>query len=432
MNEIAPLSSRQKAYLARVKNSWFNVAEGGKRGGKNVLNTLAFCLALEQHPDKIHLCAGVSQSTASINILECDGYGLMNYFEGRCKEGKFKDRRCLYVQTITGEKIILIAGGRKSGDEAYIKGNTYGMAYITEANECHEKFIKEVFDRTISSSDRKIFHDLNPMPPNHWYYTEILDFHEKKQLENPDYGYNYGHFTIVDNMSISDQKLRNVLATYQKGTVWYDRDIKGLRKQAEGLIYPHYADHIQEYRVSKEQLPKLETINIGVDFGGNKSNHAMVATGIDSSYQKLYALKSWSLSAREQPVEYICRKYEQFRNQVVSEFGNVRYSFADSAEQAIINTMRGKFGTNAIQNSRKFPIIDRIRCTDVLISAHSLYIVDQDNEALENGLSSACWDNKKMEDIRLDDGTSDIDILDAFEYSFELYIPRLVRREKHG
>lgn len=33
------------------------------------------------------------------------------------------------------------------------------------------------------------------------------------------------------------------------------------------------------------------------------------------------------------------------------------------------------------------------------------------------------------EDVRLDNGTSDIDTLDAFEYSFERYIPRLIRRD---
>lgn len=95
---------------------------------------------------------------------------------------KYKNKDCLYVRCADGkEKILLISGGAKDGDEKYIKGNTYGMAYITEANECHQKFLKEVMDRTISSSDRKIFHDLNPKPPAHWYYTEILDFHEKKQ-----------------------------------------------------------------------------------------------------------------------------------------------------------------------------------------------------------------------------------------------------------
>lgn len=182
-------------------------------------------------------------ATAKLNILDCDGYGLLNYFEGRYREGKYKDRDCVYVKTKTGEKIVLISGGGKDGDEKLIKGNTYGMAYVTEANECHPKFLKEVFDRTLSSSDRKVFHDLNPKEPEHWYYTDILAYHEKMQAADKSYGYNYGHFTIVDNMALSSERIRKVLKTYQKGTVWYDRDIKGLRSVAEGLIFRYYAEN---------------------------------------------------------------------------------------------------------------------------------------------------------------------------------------------
>lgn len=127
MNNPAPLSKRQYAYFMRCFSSWFNVAEGGKRGGKNVLQTMIFCAMLENHPNKIHLVAGVSNATAKLNILDCDGYGLLNYFEGRCREGKYKDRDCVYVQTKTGEKIVLVSGGGKDGDEKLIKGNTYGM-----------------------------------------------------------------------------------------------------------------------------------------------------------------------------------------------------------------------------------------------------------------------------------------------------------------
>lgn len=261
MNKPAPFTQNQADYFNRCFDNWFNVAEGGKRGGKNVLQTMAFCAMLEEHPNKLHLIAGVSQTTAKLNILDCDGFGLLNYFEGDCREGKYKDRSCLYVQTKTGEKVVLISGGAKDGDEKYIKGNTYGMAYVTEANECHPKFIKEVFDRTLSSSDPKIFHDLNPKAPGHWYYTDILDFHEKKQLRNSSYGYNYGHFTIADNLSISDEKLRKRLATYQKGTVWYDRDILGMRKVAEGLVY-----QFSEANTTNE-IPAMGEYYISVDYG---------------------------------------------------------------------------------------------------------------------------------------------------------------------
>ena len=261
MNKPAPLTQNQKAYYDRCKSSWFNVAEGGKRGGKNVLNTLVFCLLLEHHPDKLHLAAGVSIATAKLNIIDCNGYGLLNYFEGRCREGTYKNRDCLYVQTLTGEKIVLVSGGGKDGDAKLIQGNTYGMAYITEANLCHATFIKEVFDRTLSSKDRKVFHDLNPKAANHWYYTDILKYHEDMQRKDSTYGYNYGHFTIADNMSISGDQLRSLLKTYDKTSIWYERDMLGRRKAVEGLVYSF------DPRKSVTSERPAGTYYISIDYG---------------------------------------------------------------------------------------------------------------------------------------------------------------------
>jgi hypothetical protein len=113
MNIPSPFTQRQHDYLRRAQNAWFNVAEGGKRGGKNVLQTVAFCLALETHPDKIHLAAGVSIAAAQLNILDCNGYGLLNYFEGRVRSGKYQNRECLYINACSGRKIVLVSGGGK-------------------------------------------------------------------------------------------------------------------------------------------------------------------------------------------------------------------------------------------------------------------------------------------------------------------------------
>ena len=261
MNKPAPFTVNQVAYLKNSFNCWFNVAEGGKRGGKNVINTLAFCTRLENHPNKLHLIAGVSQTAAKLNIIDCDGFELLNFFEGRCREGKYKDRSCLYIQTKTGEKVVLVSGGAKDGDEKYIKGNTYGLAYVTEANECHPKFIKEVFDRTLSSADRGIYHDLNPKAPGHWYYEDILSPHEEKQKKAQDYGYNYGHFTIADNLSISDEKLKTILKSYTRGTVWYSRDILGKRQIAEGLVYNFTDANIVD------EMPTGGKYYISIDYG---------------------------------------------------------------------------------------------------------------------------------------------------------------------
>ena len=266
MNIPAPFSENQMRFFWDCFDHWFNVAEGGKRGGKNVLITMAYCTILEKHPSRIHLIAGVSTATARLNILDCDGFGLKNYFEGRCREGVYQNRDCLYIQTTTGEKVVLISGGGKAGDEKLIKGNTYGTAYITEANECSKIFIQEVFDRTLSSPDRKIFHDLNPKAEAHWYYQDVLNFHEEKLKANSKYGLNYGHFTIADNMSISDDQLRAVLSTYDRKSVWYARDILGQRKMAEGLVYPMFS---MEKHVVKGVIPysSRHRYYVSIDYG---------------------------------------------------------------------------------------------------------------------------------------------------------------------
>lgn len=412
MNNPAPLSQRQYDYFLRCFHSWFNVAEGGKRGGKNVLATVIFCSMLEIHKNKIHLVAGVSVATAKLNILDCDGYGLLNYFEGRCREGKYKDRDCVYVQTKTGEKVVLVSGGGKDGDEKLIKGNTYGMAYVTEANECHPKFLKEVFDRTLSSSDRKIFHDLNPKEEEHWYYTDILKFHEEQQVKNSKYGYNYGHFTLVDNMSLSDEQIATALSTYQKDSVWYKRDIRGERAVAEGIIFRRFAENNEPYLYDEEMdellqrdckgelLHKPSKVVIGVDFGGNGSMTTMVCTLYFNKYHDLRASEEDSLElSKDIDSDMICEKFVEFYQMCIKKYERVDWVFPDSASTTMINSLRSaarKAGLpyRNIAGCRKNEISERPRTIDLLFNTGRLKI-NKRCEKLKKAIGSLKWDEKK-------------------------------------
>ena len=40
MNSYAPFNKKQINYLHNTQQCWFNVAEGGKRGAKNIINAL--------------------------------------------------------------------------------------------------------------------------------------------------------------------------------------------------------------------------------------------------------------------------------------------------------------------------------------------------------------------------------------------------------
>lgn len=431
MNYPAPFSENQSAFFWRCFDHWFNVAEGGKRGGKNVLITMAYCAILEKHPSKLHLVAGVSTTTARLNILDCDGYGVSNYFEGRCREGQYKNRDCLYVNTPTGEKIILVSGGGKDRDERLIKGNTYGTAYITEANECHPNFIKEVFDRTISSPDRKVFHDLNPKAPGHWYYEDVIGFHEQQQLTDPDYGYNYGHFDISDNMSISDAQLRKILKTYDKNSVWYKRDILGQRCPADGLVYQYFADHTDEFLIDdplkwcEKNGQRITTVMIGVDFGGTGSANKFQATGI-TGRGTVIALDEEYIKRDIDP-DALNKAFSLFVQRVSAVYG-ASQTRADSAEQILIrgltHTVQKDRLRTTVKNAIKGEINNRIRLS-ILLMAQKRFYISRKCPHLVSALQTAVYDPKKMDDTRLDDGTSDIDSLDAFEYSIEPWAKQL-------
>lgn len=418
MNKIAPLSTRQHKYLLKTFNSWLNVAEGGKRGGKNVLNALAFALNLEEHPDKLHLIAGVNVAAAKINVIDCDGYGLANYFEGRCREGEYKKRDALFIKTRTGEKIVLVSGLGKDGEEKKIKGNTYGMVYITEVNECHPKGIQECFDRTLSSKDRKIFHDLNPKAEGHFYYSDILNFHEEKQKANPEYGLNYGHFTIADNMSLTQQHINRELDKYDKKSVWYLRDILGQRKQAEGIIYRQFADNKKNY-ILDESPENIAFSQIGVDFGGNESAQAFVCTGFSPDLKTIVTLDEYYTKEKITPKELE-------ENFIAFVRRNAKYrpttAFCDNAEQVLINGIRYasiKAGLSiSIENARKGPIVDRIRFYNSLFNREAYKIMSHCTNLI-GAFENALWNPKSLEDKRLDDGTTNIDSLDAQEYSTE-------------
>lgn len=431
MNYPAPFSENQSAFFWRCFDNWFNVAEGGKRGGKNVLITMAYCAILEKHPSKLHLVAGVSTTTARLNILDCDGYGVSNYFEGRCREGQYKNRDCLYVNTPTGEKIILVSGGGKDRDERLIKGNTYGTAYITEANECHPNFIKEVFDRTISSPDRKVFHDLNPKAPGHWYYEDVIGFHEQQKLTDPDYGYNYGHFDISDNMSISDAQLRKILKTYDKNSVWYKRDILGQRCPADGLVYQYFADHTDEFLIDdplkwcEKNGQRITTVMIGVDFGGTGSANKFQATGI-TGRGTVIALDEEYIKRDIDP-DALNKAFSLFVQRVSAVYG-ASQTRADSAEQILIrgltHTVQKDRLRTTVKNAIKGEINNRIRLS-ILLMAQKRFYISRKCPHLVSALQTAVYDPKKTDDTRLDDGTSDIDSLDAFEYSIEPWAKQL-------
>ncbi|MBQ7828434.1 MAG: PBSX family phage terminase large subunit, partial [Clostridia bacterium] len=200
---------------------------------------------------------------------------------------------------------------------------------------------------------------------------------------------------------------------------------------AEGLVYPQFVDNEDDYYITAEEVPKdTRPILIGQDFGGNKSKHTFCASAVSRDGRTLYVLASDEDKATGTRVEYISNALGSFIQRVEGIYNRrVANVYADSMEQAILNTEKGIYGSSFVQESIKNKVIDRIRCTDLLLSTKRIKIVKEHNKSLIAALRAATWDPKSAKDDRLDiPGTTNICPLDAFEYSFEYHIRDLTRK----
>lgn len=425
-----PFSERHKRYIRNALLAKMSVAEGSIRSGKTIDNCIIAAAYLEKCPDKIHLASGSTIGNAKLNIGACNGFGLENLFRGRCKWGKYKGNECLYIYTQTGEKVVIFAGGGKADSYKKILGNSYGLWIATEINEHYdsddsrESFIKVAFGRQVASLRPKVLWDLNPCNPKHKIYTDYIDAYRDTYVG----GYNYEHFTLMDNLSITDDRLKEIKSQYDPNSIWYKRDILGQRCVAEGIIYRQYADNPDKYNASEEDIKAVRWINVGVDFGGNGSATTFIATGFTAGFRRIVVLAS-ERHAEELDPERLNNIFANFIQSCYNNYNMAMRVYADSAEQVLIRGLKKAVAVYRlpaeIHNARKLPILDRIRLVNKLIAQDKIRIGDS-AKTVKNALYEAIW-NPKKEDERLDDGTTDIDTLDGLEYSIEPHFSELTR-----
>lgn len=426
-------SEKHLEYIRRCEDAIINVAEGAVRAGKTVDNILAFSHEMKTTPDKLHLCTGSTAGNAKLNIGDCNGFGLEHIFRGQCHWGKYKGNECLYIKGLdTGyrQRIVIFAGAGKKDSFKSIRGNSYGMWIATEINLHHDNTIKEAFNRCLAAKRRKVFWDLNPDNPNAFIYTDYIDKYSDKNKKGELLGgYNYQHFTIFDNINISERSKQEFLSQYDPSSIWYLRNIMGQRAIAEGLIFRKFSDNPDKWIID-EKPKNIKYIMIGVDFGGNNSKTTFVASAIIGNFDELVVVdddKIEGIKGEINPVT-VNKAFIDFVKRVQQAFPKslIAYAFCDNEAQTLINGIRvasKRAGlTVAVVDCYKAMINDRIATLTALITLGRFKVMRHCKNVI-GSLKSQVWDSKqKTEDVRLDDGTCDIDTADALEYTFSKFI----------
>ena len=421
---------KHRRYIRAALKHRMCVAEGAIRSGKTIDHCVIAAAYLERTPDRFHLASGATIANAKLNIGVCNGFGLENLFRGRCRWGRYKDNEALFIRTATGEKIVIFAGGGRSDSYRRILGNSYGLWIATEINEHYDcpdsrtSFVKVAAGRQIAARQPFTLWDLNPCGPGAPIYRDYIDKYRADGLAG---GYLYEHFTIRDNATITPERMAEIESRYDVNSVWYRRDILGERAAAEGLIYRQFADAPERFVVDELPGGGIRSAAIGVDFGGGTSAHAFCCLGFTGhgavvvldEYRQGDALTPSALAADF--VDFVKRCQAKWL---------VTDAWCDSAEQTLINGLRAAAAAARlpvnIGSALKKPINDRIRAVCLLMGEGRFFVMRDCRNTID-ALMNAVWDRGKVtQDVRLDDGTTNIDSLDAMEYALEREIAYLV------
>ena len=427
------LSSKQNEYITNATHRW-NIKSGAVRSGKSYVDTafvIPFRIRERAGKAGLNVILGVSKESIERNVLQP-----MREIYTSELVGTINSRN---VARICGEDVYCL-GAEKVSQVAKIQGSSIKYAYGDEI----AKWNKEVFQMLKSRLDKPYScfdGSCNPEHPTHWL---------KEFLDTPDLDIYLQKYTIFDNPFLPAEYVEQLCKEYA-GTIYYDRLILGLWKRAEGAIYKRFADNPDAYYCNvvdeiddldehkQFQKEDIVSIEIGLDFGGNQSGHSFVARGYTDNYRDVITLKSKRIKAEDEKEDIDSNRLDElfceFVGEVIEKYavtarrgGNVEYCnvesvFYDNAETVLGNSIRNaidqRYPWIAVKGAKKKPINDRIRCTVRLMGAKRFWITD-DCESLKTALSDAVWNKDiKDRDERLDDGSTDIDSLDAFEYTIE-------------
>ncbi len=420
------LSDKQKEFI-REAHHRFNLKVGARRCGKTYLDNLYMIpkrIFERKGKDGLYCIFGVSKGTIERNVLQP-----LRQLYGKDLIGTINSNN---IAKIFDEEVYCL-GCEKTNQVSKIQGTSIKYAYGDEVAKWNQEvfiMIQASLDKPYSCFDGA----LNPENQSHWLKKDFLDQVEEKGLD-----VYVQHYTIFDNPFLSKEFVDNLCKEYE-GTVYYDRLILGLWKNAEGIIYRQFADNPSLYIRDEAKDEHGNNINfmiisIGIDYGANQSSTRFICNGITPYFKQVWALDEMKMEGIYSP-DILYEKFKDFYNRIKQKYGKVTHAYGDYGALGEILT----FGLNRhlqqsgipllVQDCVKGRIVDRIELDCQLFGQGKRFILRKCSGLIE-AYSEALW-NDKVQDERLDDGTTDIDSLDANEYSYFSFYDKFMTNIKGG
>lgn len=420
--KFQPFSKKQRMILnwwtskSPVKDSNGIIADGAIRSGKTIAMSLSFVLwaMCTFESQNLGMC-GKTIGAFRRNVL----FWLKLMLRGRGY--KVKDHRTDNYVIVTNRKTgnfnyFYIFGGKDERSQDLIQGITLAGVFFDEVALMPESFVNQATGRC-SVKGSTFWFNCNPDNPMHWFNVNWIKKCQELKII-------YLHFTMDDNLSLDEGVKKRYKSMY--AGVFFKRYILGLWVAAEGVIYRLFADDQELFIIDDyPDIKDIAFITIGWDFGGNGSAHAGVCNAVTKDYKNVITIDEEYTKEELTPAEldqvflnFVIRCMQLYPNKLI----DIR---VDSAEQVLRRGFQAILLKNRIymdvNNAKKGSVVDRINFYSALQSVGRYKVMRKCKHVIE-AFSNALWKKDLSTDERLDDGSTNIDSLDACEYSTEPYM----------
>ena len=231
-------------------DAFINIAHGSVRSGKTIAATFKFLIFVLKSDYYEFMISGKTRDTIERNVVR----DLIRMIDGNIpyKYRKFDN----YIEIL--DKKIWLIGFSDEGATEKVRGMTVGGWYADEITSASKSTVEMAITRC-SIDGAKMFWTMNPESPYHYIYTDYIT---NQELINEG-TVKVWHFTLEDNLHLSQHYIDELKRVNRKSQVNYKRNILGEWVIAEGAIYDMFdtTKHVYDGTVD------VDEINICCDYG---------------------------------------------------------------------------------------------------------------------------------------------------------------------
>lgn len=359
-----PLTKKQLEYLANCNHRW-NVKTGATGSGKSFVD---FAVTIPKRLEAakgegLLVLLGNTRGTLERNILEP-----MRAIWPGCVGNIRSDN----TVELFGKKVYALGADNKK-HVSRIQGATFEYVYGDEVTTWSEDVFQMLKSR-LRCEHSHFDGTCNPDNPQHWF-KQFLD-------SNADI---YQQSYVIDDGVLPDHVVNELKKEYA-GTVYYDRYILGLWRQAEGLIYGFFG----EGNITDE-IPEHGDYYISCDYGTLNPFSAGLWCVTD---KKAIRIREYYYSGRDTQSSKTDEEYYTELEKLAGELP-IESVVVDPSAASFIETIRrnGRFSVRKAKND----VLDGIVTTSRYLKAGKILVHRSCKDSIrEFGLYR--WDEKSTED----------------------------------